>query len=145
MGESITTNLSDVSMIMAKHLFSKQEYRENNVVFSPLSLQVVLSIIAAGSDGLTQQQLLEFLRFKSTDHLNSFVSHLLSVTLKDAISSRGPRLSFVNGVWFDQLLSLQPSFKEIVSTYYKATLSSVDFQNEVCFYISHNMRTNFFY
>jgi hypothetical protein len=24
-------------------------------------------------------------------------------------------------------------------------LSSVDFQNEVCFYISHNMRTNFFY
>jgi serpin B len=130
------TNLANVSLTMAKHLFSKQEYKENNVVFSPLSLQIVLSIIAAGSvDGPTQQQLLDFLRFKSTNHLNSFVSHLLSVILKDATSSCGPCLSSVNGVWVDQSLSVQPSFNEIASSDYKATLSSVDFQTKVCFYI----------
>jgi serpin B len=129
------TNLANVSLTMAKHLFSKQEYKENNIVFSPLSLQVVLSIIAAGSEGPTRQQLLDFLRFKSTDHLNSFVSHLLSVILKDATPSCGPCLSCVNGVWIDQSLSLQPSFNQIMSSDYKATLSSVDFQTKVCFLI----------
>jgi serpin B len=119
------TNLAKVSLTIAKHLFSKQEYKDNNAVFSPLSLQIVLSIIAAGSEGPTRQQLLDFLRFKSTDHLNSFVSHLLSVILKDATPSCGPCLSCVNGVWIDQSLSLQPSFNQIMSSDYKATLSSV--------------------
>jgi serpin B len=125
-----STNQAKVSLTIAKHLFSKKS--DNNVVFSPLSLQVVLSIIAAGSEGPTQQQLLDFLHFKSTDHLNSFVSHLLSVLLKDAASSGGPRLSFANGVWVEKTLCLQPSFKETVSADYKATLSSVDFLNKVC-------------
>jgi serpin B len=129
------TNLAKVSLTIAKHLFSKQEYKDNNAVFSPLSLQIVLSIIAAGSEGPTRQQLLDFLRFKSTDHLNSFVSHLLSVILKDATPSCGPCLSCVNGVWIDQSLSLQPSFNQIISSNYKATLSSVDFQTKVCFLI----------
>jgi len=117
----------------AKHLFAKQP--NNNVVFSPLSLQVVLSIIAAGSEGPTQQQLLDFLQFEYIDHLNSFASQLVSVILKDAAPAGGPRLSFVNGVWVEKTLSIQPSFKQIVSSNYKATLASVDFVTKVCFHI----------
>ncbi|PNX76015.1 serpin-ZX-like protein [Trifolium pratense] len=141
--ESIT-NQTNVSLSIANHLFSKQSHQDKNVVFSPLSLQVVLSIIAAGSDGPTRQQLLDFLRFKSTDHLNSFVSHLLSVILKNVTPSHQPCLpfleaappttpvclSFANGVWVEQSLTLQSSFKQIVTTDYKATLASVDFQNK---------------
>ncbi|RHN39699.1 putative Serpin family protein [Medicago truncatula] len=123
-----STNQAKFSLTIAKHLFSKES--DKNVVFSPLSLQVVLSIIAVGSDGPTQQQLLDFLRFKSIDHLNFFVSHLLYVLLKDATSSGGPHLSFANGVWVEKTLSLQPSFKETMSTDYKAALSSVDFRNK---------------
>ncbi|MCI36964.1 serpin-ZX, partial [Trifolium medium] len=63
----LITNLTKVSLTMGKHLFSKEEYKEKNVVFSPLSLQIVLSIIAAGSEGPTQQQLLDFLQFESVD------------------------------------------------------------------------------
>jgi len=125
-----STNQAKVSLAIAKHLFSKESHK--NIVFLPLSLQVVLSIIVAGSEGPTQQQLLDFLRFKSIDHLNSFVSHLLSLLLKDAASPDGPRLSFANGVRVEKTLSLQPSFKETVSTDYKAILASVDFINKVC-------------
>jgi len=125
-----SNNQTKVSLTIAKHLLSKES--EKNIVFSPLSLQVVLSIIAAGSEGSTQQQLLDFLCFKSTDHLNSSVSHLLSVILKDATSSGGPHLSFVDGVWLEKTISLQSSFKQIMSQDYKATLSSVDFKNMVC-------------
>ncbi|PNX92096.1 serpin-ZX-like protein [Trifolium pratense] len=124
--ESIT-NQTNVSLSIANHIFSKQSHQDKNIVLSPLSLQVVLSIIAAGSEGPTQQQLLEFLQSKSTDHLNSFASQLVSVVLSDAAPAGGPLLSFADGVWVEQTLSLLPSFKQIVSTDYKANLSSVDF------------------
>jgi serpin B len=130
--ESIT-NQTNVSLCIAKHLFLKES--DKNIVFSPLSLQVVLSIIAAGSEGPAQQQLLDFLRSKSTDHLNCLASQLVSVVLSDAAPTGGPRLSFVNGVWVEQTLSLQPSFKEIVSSNYKATMAFVDFKTKVCLYI----------
>ncbi|XP_058786238.1 serpin-ZX-like [Vicia villosa] len=127
--ESIT-NQTNVSFTIANHLFSNASHSDMNIVFSPLLLQLVLSIIAAGSDGPVQQQLLSFLQSKSTDHLISFASQLVSVVLTDASPAGGPLLSFVDGVWIDKTLSLQPSFKQIVSTDFKANLSSVDFQNK---------------
>jgi serpin B len=82
-------NHTNVSITMAEHLFSKNS-NKNNIVFSPISIQVILSIIAAGSEGPTptQQQLLDFLHFESIDHLNSFSSQLVSVILKDAARKR---------------------------------------------------------
>jgi len=127
--ESIT-NLTKVSVTIAKHLFSK-EYKEKNVVFSPLSLHVVLSIIAAGAEGPTQDQLLTFLQSKCTDELKSLSSQLVSYVLDDATPASGPLLSFVNGVWVEQSLSLQPSFKQTVATDFKANIASVDFVNKV--------------
>lgn len=126
--ESIS-NHTDVALSITKHLFSK-EASDKNLVFSPLSLHVVLSIIAAGSKGPTLDQLLTFLRSKSTDHINSFASQLVTVVLSDGAPAGGPRLSFADGVWVEQTLSLLPSFKQLVSTDYKATLASVDFQNK---------------
>jgi len=126
--ESITKQ-TNFSLRIAKHLFKKES--DKNVVFSPLSLQVVLSIIASGSEGPTQQQLLDFLQSKSTYHLNYFVSQLVSYVLADAAPTGGPRLSFVNGVWVEQSLSLQPSFKQTVATDFKANIASVDFVNKV--------------
>jgi serpin B len=97
-----------------------------------LSLYTVLSVIAAGSEGPTQQQLLSFLLSKSIDQLKSLSSQLVSFVLAGANApSGGPLLSFVNGMWVEQSLSLQPSFKEIVTTDFKATLASVDFMTKV--------------
>ncbi|CAJ2641027.1 unnamed protein product [Trifolium pratense] len=117
-------------MTMANHLFSKQEFQESNIVFSPLSIYTVLSIIAAGSEGPTQQQLLSFLQSESIDRLKSLSSQLISYALTDATPAGGPLLLFVNGMWVEQSLPLQPSFKEIVATDFKASLTSVDFMTK---------------
>jgi hypothetical protein len=68
---------------MAKHLLSKEKYKEKNIVFSPVSLQIVLSIIAAGCEGPTQQQLMSFLQFESVDKLKSLCSQLVFYVLAD--------------------------------------------------------------
>ncbi|XP_058783179.1 serpin-ZX-like [Vicia villosa] len=122
-----TTNQTEVSLTIAKHLFSKEAYKEKNIVFSPLSLQIILSIIAVGSQGSTKHQLLEFLHSDSTGKLKTLCSQLVSYVLADNSSAGGPLVSFVNGVWVQQSSSLQSSFKKSVATDFKAAIASVDF------------------
>ncbi|CAA3026876.1 serpin-ZX-like [Olea europaea subsp. europaea] len=58
-------------------------------------------------------------------------SQLVTPIFDDGGPLGGPRLSFANGVWIDQSLSLKPSFKEIVNNVYKAASNPVDFQTKV--------------
>ncbi|XP_044511296.1 serpin-ZX-like isoform X1 [Mangifera indica] len=118
-----------VAFSLTKHLFST-EAKDSNLVFSPLSIHVVLSLIAAGSKGHTLDQLLSFLNSKSNDQLNSFSSELVAVVFADGSSSGGPSLAFANGVWIDKSLSFKDSFKEVVDNVYKAASNQVDFQTK---------------
>ncbi|XP_019245208.1 PREDICTED: serpin-ZX-like [Nicotiana attenuata] len=120
MGNSITDQ-TDLSFLLAKHVFSREITGDSNLVFSPLSIQLVLSLVAAGSKGPTQNQLLCFLKSKSINDLNSLYSHLVDIIFVDGSSGGGPRLSVANGVWIDRSLSLKPFFKQVVDKVYKAT------------------------
>ncbi|XP_010429663.1 PREDICTED: serpin-Z3-like [Camelina sativa] len=94
-----------------------------NLVFSPTSINVLLSLIAAGSNSVTKEQILSFLMSPSTDHLNSALAKLT-----DGGTERSDLcLSAANGVWMDKSVSLKPSFKELLENSYNATCSQVDF------------------
>ncbi|XP_024976671.1 serpin-ZX-like [Cynara cardunculus var. scolymus] len=126
--ESIT-HQTHVSITLANHLLSKKS-PNSNIVFSPLSLHVVLGLVAAGSKGQTLDQLLSFLKSNTIDDLNTLSSQLVSLVFADGSPSGGPRLSFANGVWVDQTLSLKPSFKQVVDGVYNAASNQADFQNK---------------
>ena len=121
---------TDVALNITKHLFSKDEYHDKNLIFSPFSLHAALSVMAAGAHGRTLDELLSFLRFDSIDHLITFFSRLISALFYD-VDAPSHHLSFVNGMWVDNSLSISHSFKQLVATQYKATLASADFQYEV--------------
>ncbi|KAM7266277.1 hypothetical protein ACFE04_004174 [Oxalis oulophora] len=123
---------TDVALTLSKHLISTEATNNNNLVFSPLSIHVILSLIAAGSKpgGPTQDQLLTFLKSKSTDNLNTFCSEAVSVVFADGSVTGGPSLSFANGAWVDQSFSLKPAFKQVVENLYKAVAIQADFQNK---------------
>ncbi|KAL8466267.1 hypothetical protein ACS0TY_035399 [Phlomoides rotata] len=116
--ESIV-NQTDVSFSLAKHAISTHA-KDANLVFSPLSIHVVLGLIASGSSGPTQHQILGFLKSTSTEELNSLSSQIATVVLDDGAPLGGPRLSLANGVWFKQTLEND----------YKAASAHVDFQNK---------------
>ena len=123
-------NHNDVSLGIAKHV-ALTGSEDSNLVLSPLSINVVLSLIAAGSRGATLDQLLSFLKSKASGDLNAFSSELISLVFADGSPSGGPLLSFANGVWIDKTLPLKPSFKEIVDTAYKASIREADFRTKV--------------
>ncbi|KAG5542202.1 hypothetical protein RHGRI_021911 [Rhododendron griersonianum] len=127
--KQLIRNQTDVSLSFAKQV-SQSASKDSNLVFSPPLIHVVLGLIAAGSNGPTQSQVLSLLNSKSTDDLNSLTSQLVSLVFANGGSTGGPTLSFANGVWVDQTLSLKPSFKKVVDTVYKAALNHVDFQTK---------------
>ncbi|MED6131247.1 hypothetical protein PIB30_008287 [Stylosanthes scabra] len=85
---------------IAKHLLLSKETNGayNNVVFSPLCIKLLLSIVIVGCNGPVRDQLLSFLGSESIEDLNSVATQLFSSMLVDGSSSGGPRLSFANGV-----------------------------------------------
>lgn len=118
---------SDVSLTLAKPLLLKK----SNLIFSPISIQIVLSLLAAGSSGRTLDQLVTFLKAKTTDDLNYLYSHVIDLVFVDASFAHGPCLSLANGVWLVNSSSLNPCFKHVVDNLYKAACLQLDFQNKV--------------
>ncbi|KAK1407529.1 hypothetical protein QVD17_39145 [Tagetes erecta] len=126
--EESIINQTHVSTTLATRLLSNK-FPNSNVVFSPLSIHVVLSILAAGCKGPTQDQLLRFLKANTAADLNSLYSWLVPLIFADGNPNGGPRLSAANGVWVDKTLSLKPSFKQVLDNAYKAACKQVDFRN----------------
>lgn len=120
---------TDVANRIAKPLFLS-EGKDKNMVFSPLSVHVVLSLIAAGTNGPARDQLLSFLKSNSTDELNALAAYLVPLIFADGSGNGGPSLSFANGLWVDESLNIKPSFKEVVDVFYKAVANKVDFKNK---------------
>ncbi|KAK4278181.1 hypothetical protein QN277_016063 [Acacia crassicarpa] len=95
----------------------------NNFVSSPLSLHIMLSLVAAGSEGQTLDQLLLFLGSQNKDDLNSASSKLVSSLRNlEGTESGGSILSFVNGAWVERSFGLKTSFEEITKNGYKSQI-----------------------
>ncbi|KAJ7971128.1 Serpin-ZX like [Quillaja saponaria] len=126
---SLNTNFC---LQLAYKVLKKEIENGSNFVSSPLSIHVMLSLIAAGSTGHTLKQLLSFLGSESIHNLNLLSSEVISRIRLEDESGRGsvtggPLLSFVNGSWVDQSFGLKPSFEEVVRHVYKGQAKEVDF------------------
>ena len=122
-------NQADVSLTLAKHLLLNRG-KDSNVVFSPISIQVILGMIAGGASGQTLDQLLWFLKASSIEEVHYIYSHIVHLVFANGSLPDGPNLSIANFVWLEQTLSLRPSFKQVLDTY-KASCQRVDFKNKV--------------
>ncbi|KAL3617803.1 hypothetical protein CASFOL_038124 [Castilleja foliolosa] len=121
-------NQTDVSMSLAKQVISTESKDDDNLVFSPLSIQVVLGMIAAGSVGSTRDKLLHYLKAESVQDLRSQASQLVTQLFADGAPLGGPHLSFANGVWVDKSLKFKPVYKKIVKSDFRSALKRADFQ-----------------
>ncbi|KAF5194523.1 Serpin-zx [Thalictrum thalictroides] len=123
-----TTNTPSSCLRIANELMlaNGEEAKDTNFVFSPYSIQLVLSLAANGAKRSTKEELLTFLEAENMDELNSRNKDLIDhYNFAD-----GTVLSCISGVWVDQSLPLKPNFKRRAENIYKGKAESVDFQNE---------------
>ncbi|GLJ17562.1 hypothetical protein SUGI_0305470 [Cryptomeria japonica] len=103
---------------------------DKNSVFSPFSISVALSLAAGGAKGTTLDQFCTCLKSQDVHQLHELSSHLINVVFTDGSARGGPLLSFVNGVWAEQSMTLKSNYKDIVKIRYNSQASSVDFINK---------------
>ncbi|KAG7579103.1 Serpin domain [Arabidopsis thaliana x Arabidopsis arenosa] len=126
-------NQNDVSMFLAGKVISAVA-KNSNFVFSPASINSVLTMTAATSDSKSLKSfILSFLRSYSTKEINAIFHELASVVLKDGSESGGPKITAVNGVWMEQSLSCNPDWEDLFQNFFKASFTQVDFRNKVSF------------
>lgn len=116
-------------MRITKHV-TQHEAKHSNLVFSPLSIELLLGLVASGATGPTRDQILSFLNYGSVNKLTQLASELGSKVLVDGSAHGGPKMCFANSVWVDNRLPLKPVFKQIASNEYKAACKNVDFQTK---------------
>nr|XP_043616296.1 serpin-Z3-like [Erigeron canadensis] len=109
-------------------------FKDGNFVCSPFSLETVLGMLAAGAEGETLEQLLEFLGHETVDHLlsDSPSAKLLAQLFSDTDSREaGLEIVLANGIWVDKKLitRVQSRYKEVLQCVYKTEAKFVDFEN----------------
>ncbi|GLU10891.1 hypothetical protein SLE2022_276680 [Rubroshorea leprosula] len=120
---------TDFCLQVTNKVLLEQVERGSNFISSPLSFQVMLSLIAAGSSGDTLRQLLSPLGADGVSDLSSSSAQIINFISPTATGR--PTLSFVNGAWLDRSFCWNPPFEKFVKDAYKATVEEVDFANKV--------------
>ncbi|XP_058184507.1 serpin-Z10-like [Rhododendron vialii] len=118
---------------MTKQLLLKEVEKGNykNLVLSPLSIDVVLNMVAVGSKGRTLEKLLGWLGSKDMEEIKSQSLQMMAVAGGDQYLEKGeeePVLCLVNGAWFDQRFPPKSSYKEdVLKGIYGCEAKTVDF------------------
>lgn len=99
-----------------------------NVLVSPFSLLVDLSMLQNGLKGETLEELKNLLGISdfSADEINKFIKIMV-----DGIIYADDQISFqsANSFWYNNSLSINPEFASVLSESYQAKLQAVDFSN----------------
>ncbi|CAA7031142.1 unnamed protein product [Microthlaspi erraticum] len=117
-----STEKQNVTVVrLAKHVIATVA-NGSNIVFSPTSINALLSLIAVGSSHVSKENILSFLMLPSTDHLNA-------VWPRWQIAARLVMCAAYS-VWIDKMTNLSPSnllLKSFLENFYSCIYSQVDF------------------
>ncbi|XP_058184509.1 serpin-Z10-like [Rhododendron vialii] len=103
----------ELCMRMAKQLLLKEVEKKGdyeNLVLSPLSIDVVLNMVAVGSRGRTLEKMLGLLGSNNIDEIISQSVEMMAM----AMGEDEPVMCLVNGAWFDQRFTPTLSYKDDV-------------------------------
>ena len=105
-----------------------QEESGQNILISPASVAIALSMAYNGADGDTQQAMAQTLALQD---INPKVANAASAALINALSNSDPevRVDIANSLWVRQGFPLQSAFVEQVSEFYNADVTNLDFSN----------------
>ncbi|XP_044007090.1 ovalbumin-related protein X-like isoform X2 [Aphidius gifuensis] len=124
--EIVSTGINQFSMELYERLVS--DGNKNNMIFSPLSVWMVLSMASLGSQGKTKSQLTNVL------HLNDDkkIQNIGAKTLVEKLNAlNNVELKIINKVFLDKNLELKKDYKNITKSIFKSTVDKIDFSNSI--------------
>ncbi|XP_074287562.1 serpin-Z3-like [Silene latifolia] len=123
---------SDFTSQVAKILIKDGLINNKSVVCSPVSIDAVLRILAAGAKNSTLEELLRSLGHANLEELNAAARELATVLKgsENEDEDYAPVISYVNALWLDQRFLLDNLFQMVLRDVYNAEARAVDFKNQ---------------
>ncbi len=104
-------------------------YKEDQLLFSPLSASLALSMTAAGADGNTAKQMTKVLGFNdfTTDDVNGYYQKMVATLL-----TVDPKTVFeiANSLWISDKITVRKGFIDDARTYYSSEVFPADFASQ---------------
>ena len=132
-GTSVDSDgLTALALRLSNNFSNGEEHKDQNIMFSPLSIYTALGLVAAGARGTTLDELLAVLGAASRDEVAETVRAVVERVLTAADGPSG-RLVVKSacGVWYHKDLSLKPAYRHCTVDSYKAEARAVDFVRKV--------------
>ena len=104
-------------------------YKGDNMLISPLSLSLALSMATNGAEGKTAEEMLSTLGFagQDKDALNSYYQKMIS-----ALLDADPETTFevANSIWANESIGIKQSFTDVTKEYYSSEVYPADFKTQ---------------
>ena len=121
---SIAGSVNDFGLKLFKHL--NEQNTEGNIIISPLSVSMALTMVYNGSEGETREAMASTLELGglSTDEIDSSFKGL-----SDTLTSLDSAVVFqiANSIWYRQSLQVQDAFLDINRSFFDARIGPCDF------------------
>ena len=122
------SQLANASNRFGFNLFAQINSRSNqeNIIISPSSIAIALTMAGNGTEGKTKEELIEVLELAELDSMaidNSYQK--LIETLKTA--DPDVKLAIANSLWVNKNITLKEQFVNNAKKFYQAQVSSLDF------------------
>ena len=122
--EAKVASLNDFSF----NLFRTVSNENVSTVVSPLSVAFVLGMIGEGAEGATQQEITNVLGFGTSDYAARDVSEMMKKLINGAPRvDDSVKVALANALMVNQLYRIQNSYQQTLSSYYDASVYSLDF------------------
>lgn len=109
----------------AATMIDKFNEKGENILYSPLSLDMALGLVSEGSVDETRKQLDNYLL---TENYNEKASKIIKYT--EEISDEENKFEIANSIWVDKSCSLKQSYQSVVENTFKATAKTLDIKND---------------
>jgi serpin B len=132
-GQSLLTSLSSDNTAFALAFYDLIRSEEGNLIYSPFSLSLALSMTLAGAETTTRTAMLEALQFSlEEDEIHpAFNALMLAIDASQAIEEETEGGSFVlniaNSIWGQQGFNFEQAFLDRIALNYGAGIYTVDF------------------
>lgn len=131
--EPITLTKAEREINTASNQFGFDVYHKiyagNNILISPLSLSLALSMATNGAEGKTAEEMLSTLGFagQAKDDMNSYYQKMVSALLE-----ADPKTTFevANSIWANENIGIKKSFTDVTKKYFSSEVYPADFSEQ---------------
>lgn len=125
-GNALSRFYAEYTTDAVRYVDDSDELKSKNVVVSPLSASILLSMVANGLDTNMYKEIIDYLGCDDMDGLKTFMNILLT-DLPKADNQTNFILS--NSVWVDSHRTLNGQYSSLIESIYNADISYVDIEN----------------